>query len=173
MYTIIITFCGLMLTIMAGITSQAWGEALPDRISIESLQELYSPVTFEHARHIVREKDCAICHHHTNGAPAASERCIRCHLGGHEGKSMACRDCHEKEPFSSAVVNQKFKNGQQFHQDKPGLKASYHLSCIGCHKKRGGPQSCTGCHGLTGKGEAFYRSGKHAPDPGKAAKKSH
>lgn len=173
MYTIIITFCGLMLTIMAGITPPAWGEDLPDRISIESLQDLYSPVTFEHARHIVREKDCAICHHHTNGAPAASERCIRCHLGGHEGKSMACKDCHEKEPFSAGVVNQKFKNGQQFHQDKPGLKASYHLGCIGCHKKRGGPQSCTGCHGLTDKGEAFYRSGKHAPDPGKAAKRGH
>ncbi|HZV82220.1 MAG TPA: cytochrome c3 family protein [Geobacteraceae bacterium] len=173
MYKITITFCGLMLTIMAGITPRAWGESLPDRISIETLQNLYSPVSFEHARHIERERDCAVCHHHTNGAPAANERCISCHRGGHEVKSMSCTSCHEKEPFSTGVVNQKFKNSRQFHQDKPGLMASYHLGCIGCHKKKGGPESCTGCHGLTSKGEAFYKTGKHAPDPGKSAKRSH
>ncbi len=173
MYTITITLCGRLLTIMAGTTPRAWGENLPDRISIETLQNLYSPVPFEHARHIERERDCAVCHHHTNGAPAANERCLGCHRGGHEVKTMSCTGCHEKAPFSAGVVNQKFKNSRQFHQDKPGLMASYHLGCIGCHKKKGGPQSCTGCHGLTTHGEAFYRTGQHAPASGTAAKRGH
>lgn len=173
MYTITTTLCGLMLTLMAVFVSTGYGQVLPDRIRMEVLQDLYAPATFEHARHIERERDCAICHHHTNGAPAASERCIRCHLGGHEGKSMACKNCHEKEPFSAAVVNQKFKNGQQFHQDRPGLKAAYHFNCIGCHRKQGGPQGCTDCHELTERGEAFYRSGKYAPELGKTATRHH
>jgi len=173
MHSVTMTICGILATLLAAFTVPASGENLPDRISIESLQELYAPVTFEHAQHITRERDCAVCHHHTNGAPASQNRCLSCHRGGHEVKSMGCRSCHEKEPFSAEQVNGKFKNNLSFHQDKPGLKAAYHLGCIGCHQKKGGPVTCTACHALTNSGEAFYRSGKYAPDSGKAGKAGH
>lgn len=174
MHPVTITICGILLAVLAVFVPSGQAENLPDKISIESLKELYSPVTFEHARHITRERDCAVCHHHTNGAPAAEERCLRCHRGGHEVKSMGCAGCHEKEPFSAAAVNGKrVTDNQAFHLDKPGLKASYHLSCIGCHKKKGGPVSCTDCHALTSSGDAFYRTGKFAPDPAKAGKAGH
>lgn len=173
MHTVTITICAILLTMLTVFAPASRAENLPDRISIDTLQDLYTPVSFGHAQHITRERDCAVCHHHTNGAPAAEARCIRCHLGGHAVKSMGCRSCHEKEPFSAEAVNGKFKNNQSFHLDKPGLKASYHLSCIGCHQKKGGPVSCTGCHALTGSGDAFYKSGKFAPDPAQAGKNGH
>lgn len=173
MRTFTITICGILIGVLTVFTPISKAESLPDKVSIESLQNLYSPVTFGHAEHIVRERDCAVCHHHTNGAPAANERCIGCHRGGHEVKSMGCKSCHEKEPFSADLVNQKFKNNLIFHQDKPGLKASYHLSCLGCHKKKGGPVACTDCHALTDAGNELYRSGKYAPGPEKAVKSGH
>ncbi len=173
MHTVTITICGIMLTVLAVFTPVSHAENVPDKISIESLQDLYAPVAFGHAQHITREKDCAVCHHHTNGAPASEERCIRCHKGGHEVKSMGCKSCHEKDPFSADVVNDRFRKNKSFHLDKPGLKASYHLSCVGCHKKKGGPVACTDCHALTSSGDAFYRTGKFAPDPAKAGKTGH
>lgn len=167
------TICGILIGVLAVLTPISKAESLPDKINIDSLQNLYAPVVFGHAEHIVRERDCAVCHHHTNGAPAAKQLCIGCHRGGHEVKSMGCKGCHDKEPFSAESVNQKFQNNLIFHQDKPGLKASYHLSCLGCHQKKGGPVGCTDCHSLTDSGEEFYKSGKHAPDPKKAGKSGH
>lgn len=173
MHPVTIIISGILLMVLAVFIPTSQAETLPDTITIDSLKELYAPVVFGHAQHITREKDCAVCHHHTNGAPASEARCIRCHRGGHEVKSMGCRSCHEKEPFSAEAVNNKFGKNQAFHLDKPGLKASYHLSCVNCHKKKGGPVSCTGCHALTSSGEAFYRTGKFAPDPAKAGKTGH
>ena len=147
MHTVTITICGILLTLLAAFIQPAQAETLPDKISIESLKDLYGPVTFGHAQHIARERDCAVCHHHTNGAPASKEQCLRCHRGGHEVKSMGCKSCHEKQPFSAEQVNGRFKNSLLFHQDKPGLKAAYHLSCLGCHKTKGaGPVACIDCH---------------------------
>lgn len=173
MQTVIITFCGTLLVVLSIFTSVSQAENVPDKITIGSLADLYSPVAFGHAQHIVRERDCAVCHHHTNGAPASDERCIRCHRGGHAVKSMGCQYCHEKEPFSAELVKQKFGSNSDFHQDKPGLKAAYHLSCSGCHEKKGGPVSCTACHELTRSGHALYRSGQYAPDPKRGAKGRH
>lgn len=173
MYTVTFSAAVILLAIMMGLVPASYAENLPDTIAIESMQSLYGPVTFGHAQHIKRERDCAVCHHHTNGAPAAEDRCLRCHRGGHEVKTMGCTSCHDKDPFSVAMVNSKFKNNQQFHQDKPGLKAAYHLGCIGCHSKRGGPVSCSSCHVLTGSGEALYRTGKFSPAPAKAGKSGH
>lgn len=173
MHTATITICGILLTALAVLAPDSHGESLPDNITIDSLQSLYAPVTFGHARHIERERDCAVCHHHTNGAPAAKERCLGCHRGGHEVKTMGCKSCHPSDPFSAAAVDTKYKNTQRFHEDKPGLKAAYHLGCMGCHAKKGGPTACTECHGLTTTGNAFYRSGEFAPKPGKSGKSGH
>lgn len=173
MYTVTKIAAAILVAAMAGLVPASYAEEIPDTITMENLQSLYAPVTFGHAQHIKRERDCAVCHHHTNGAPASEDRCLRCHRGGHEVKTMACPDCHALEPFSAPAVNGKFRNNPNFHQDKPGLKAAYHLSCIGCHNKRGGPVACSGCHALTSSGEAYYRSGKFAPEPGKAGKSGH
>jgi hypothetical protein len=146
----------------------------PDTIVIRSLSGIYGNVSFNHAKHITFERDCAICHHHTNGAPATDSRCIKCHRGGHEAATMACPSCHSATPYSAAAIQNQFRDPQRYHQDKPGLKSAYHLSCLGCHEKQGGPTGCGDCHQQTTQGQAFYRSGPYAPkSTGKSGHGSH
>ena len=166
-----LTICSALLAlgIVAGPLSRA--AETPDTIKIDSLANLYAGVTFNHAKHITYQRDCAVCHHHTNGAPATDSRCLKCHRGGHEAATMACRGCHSKEPFSAAALQEQFRDPQRHHQDKPGLKVAYHLGCLGCHKKQGGPTGCVDCHAITDAGQALYRSGSHAPK--KTAKSGH
>lgn len=173
MHAVTITICAILLSLSGLTVPSSHGESLPDKINIDTLQSLYAPVAFGHAKHIERERDCAVCHHHTNGAPAAKERCLGCHLGGHEVKTMGCKGCHPANPFSAEAVDAKFKDLQLFHEDKPGLKAAYHLGCMGCHSKKGGPTACVACHKLTEAGEAFYKSGSFAPAPGKSSRSGH
>ena len=65
------------------------------------------------------------------------------------------------QPFSAASLREKDPN--TYHTGKPGLKAAYHLNCLGCHEKNGGPTGCTDCHTRTVEGDKFYRAGEYAP----------
>jgi len=166
-----LTTCSLLLTLGVVAWPSSPSAAMPDTIRIDSLTSLYAGVTFNHAKHITYQRDCAICHHHTNGAPATDTRCLKCHRGGHAAATMACRDCHRKEPFSAAALQDQFRDPQRHHLDKPGLKVAYHLSCLGCHNKQGGPTDCLDCHAQTDAGQALYRSGPYTPK--KSAKSGH
>jgi hypothetical protein len=76
---------------------------------------------------------------------------------------VSCQSCHEADPFTAAQLERKADDRYQYHIDKPGLKAAYHLSCLGCHEESGGPTGCEDCHGKSAAGDAFYHSGAFAP----------
>ncbi len=140
----------------------------PDTATLDSLTDLFAPVSFNHAMHVdVVANDCAVCHHHTTGTKVTDERCARCHKNSGEANSVACRDCHNANPFSAENLQKIADAELLFHTDKPGLKGAYHRKCLGCHQEMGAPTACENCHTKTEKGEAFYRSGKFAPTPGK------
>ena len=163
--------CSALLAAGSMAASSASAATVPDTIRIDSLTGIYDAVNFNHARHIAYQRDCAVCHHHTNGAPATDSQCLKCHRGGHEAATMSCRGCHRKDPFSAAALQEQFRDPQRHHRDKPGLKVAYHLSCMGCHSRQGGPTDCVDCHALTDAGQALYRSGPYAPK--KAARSGH
>jgi len=93
----------------------------PEEITIKRLQNLYGPVDFPHADHFDYVDDCSTCHHHSGG------------------KTIACINCHKPIKFYK-YQGSKRKNGI-------GLKAAYHMRCLGCHKEEeSGPTGCTECH---------------------------
>ncbi|MFW5730519.1 MAG: cytochrome c3 family protein [Desulfonatronovibrionaceae bacterium] len=86
-------------------------------------QDYYEPVRFMHGKHIsLVEGDCSKCHHLRPADPDLPE-------------NVSCSSCHQKA----------------FDPEKPdriGLKAAYHLQCMGCHEEmQQGPVDCLGCHG--------------------------
>jgi hypothetical protein len=133
----------------------------PETIEIDSMAKLYGGVHFDHALH-TKMADCVECHHHTTGVKAPDPNCIRCHAKSGEAKTVACRDCHSSEPFTEKNLK-KLDNPQLYHIDKPGLKAAYHLNCIGCHQITAGPTGCQDCHTMTEAGEKMFQAGKYAP----------
>lgn len=137
----------------------------PDQVKLDKLASLFDAVNFNHAAHVEIAEDCATCHHHTTGDRAGKGRCERCHAQTQYRKTtaVACRDCHVADPFTAAQLERKADDRFQYHVDKPGLKAAYHWSCLGCHEESGGPTGCEDCHSRTVAGEEFYRSGKFAP----------
>lgn len=155
----------LTLAVLTALAFARWGNTseLPDRIRIDVMQDLYGAVTFDHAAHIRTIYDCAVCHHHTTGAQVTDPNCIRCHRTSNPTKTVACRSCHRKEPFSSESMREKRENPNRYHNDTPGLMGAYHQNCLGCHRKMSGPTGCQGCHARTPKGDARFNAGLYAP----------
>jgi hypothetical protein len=89
---------------------------------VNSYEDQYRPVRFMHTQHAVNYVDsCADCHHYRPAKEGASE-------------TVRCAACHQ-EPFKEDAL------------DRVGLKAAYHLQCMGCHQQRGkGPVGCESCH---------------------------
>jgi len=151
----------ILLSVLLCVTCYAM-DYFPDVVEIDSISELYEGVTFDHQMHM-SIGECAECHHHTTGTAASSDYCVKCHAGGEESESVACKDCHSADPLSPANLHQS-KPGYQYHDDKPSLKAAYHLNCLGCHQEMGAPTGCEDCHAKTEAGEKFYHSGEFAPE---------
>lgn len=167
----IIAVTGILLLLA---TSVCFGEGIPDRITINKIQKYYAPVNFNHAAHINNLKDCGLCHHHTTGAQVSDPNCARCHKNSGAQATVSCKGCHAAEPFSPEQL--KKESNQQppfYHLDKPGLKAAYHLNCLGCHKKMGGPEGCQDCHKRNDSGDAIFRSGAHALKASSSPKDPH
>ena len=138
-------------------------------MELSSLSNLYEGVSFDHDMHIEAvEENCSACHHHTAGTPPDNPNCIPCHQNSGEAESPLCSDCHVAEPFSAANLEKSYSNPHLHHRVKPGLKAVYHLNCLGCHQETGGPVGCQDCHTMTDKGEKFYNTGHYAPTPKKS-----
>jgi hypothetical protein len=89
---------------------------------VNTYEDQYRPVRFMHTQHAVNYVDsCAECHHYRPAGEGASE-------------TVRCAVCHQ-EPFKEEAL------------DRVGLKAAYHLQCMGCHQQRGkGPVGCESCH---------------------------
>jgi hypothetical protein len=154
----------MVLAFMAVPPAQSLAE--PEMMELGSMARLFGSVSFDHAMHIeMAEGDCAQCHHHTLGEGKVEGTCAKCHDQSRPAEVIACRDCHAVERFAPAYLKELADDHNRFHLDKPGLKAAYHLNCMGCHQQMGAPTGCRDCHAPTEEGEAFYRSGKFAPVP--------
>ena len=94
---------------------------LLDSPIIKKQSDQYSPVRFMHSKHAAALNDCTVCHHLRPADPGAKE-------------TTRCAACHQ-QAFDAR------------HPDRIGLKAAYHLRCIGCHEDmHKGPVDCLGCH---------------------------
>ncbi|MEE9496844.1 MAG: cytochrome c3 family protein, partial [Desulfobacterales bacterium] len=110
---------------------------VPEKVIIQNLVDRYEPVEFPHqkifnalTKQVSNSKLAQYFHYNK------TTLCIGCHHNTPEaGKPPRCGNCHGK-PFDK---NNLFK---------PGIRASYHQQCIGCHQKMGIEKylSCTACH---------------------------
>ncbi len=161
-------------TLVLLVSSICFGTGIPDKININMIQKYYAGVEFNHASHINSLKDCGLCHHHTTGAQVSDPNCARCHKNSGAQPVVSCKGCHNADPFSpESLKEQRDRQPPVYHRDKPGLKAAYHMSCLGCHQKMGGPTGCEDCHKRNEKGDEIFRAGKFAPKTPAKPKKSH
>lgn len=167
----IIAITGVLLLVSA----TCFGAGIPDKVTIDSIQQYYSAVEFNHAAHINALKDCGLCHHHTTGAQVNNPNCARCHKNSGAQAVVSCKGCHLAEPFTpEALKKQRDQHPPFYHKDHSGLKGAYHLGCVGCHQKMGAPTGCQDCHIRNENGDGIFRSGKFAPKaPADQKKSSH
>ncbi len=160
----LITGLGVLLLFLV-LSVSCYAMDYPDEVEIDSLANLYEGVVFDHAMHVDATENCSECHHHTTGTGVVNEYCAKCHEGNVEMDTVSCQDCHSADPMSAENLH-KTQKGYVYHDDKPSLKAAYHLKCLGCHREVDGPTGCEDCHAKTDAGEKFYHSGKYAPEEG-------
>jgi hypothetical protein len=92
----------------------------PDVVILDTLEDLYVPVRFDHRRHAVMAAmsgGCSTCHHYT--PPSAPH--------------PACSSCHSSASASEDIA-------------KPGLKGAYHRRCLSCHREWDRDTACGICH---------------------------
>jgi cytochrome c553 len=88
---------------------------------LKKAEDRYKGVRFMHTKHASSIQDCTECHH---AEPKGEDA----------NATVACSACHQ-EPFKKGFP------------ERIGLKAAYHLQCLGCHEKEGkAPVGCEGCH---------------------------
>ncbi len=123
-------------------TAMALGiEEVPGVITLDSLQDKYEAVVFDHGMHTFIAEGCVQCHHEHG---SDNSRCSSCHsIESAQFRDsaahgfLACRNCHGD--FDLEVPGM------------PGLKVAYHAQCFQCHRGMGnvgnGPEGCTQqCH---------------------------
>ena len=157
-----------MIVVLFFLAAPAFGAGgdTPASVLIDSLSQLYNGVDFDHELHIGVEEDCSVCHHHGFGNGVADKQCARCHSDSKGTSSVACNDCHVKEPFTVEHIREMEADPHRYHIDMTGLKAAYHLRCLNCHVEMEAPTGCVDCHERTDAGDRFFHSGKYAPAGG-------
>ncbi len=111
---------------------------------LDSLKDTYTPVKFDHSKHVQIAGSCAACHHEHS-----------------MGDGLPCKQCHALSPetFKKSVAHSFMpcKNCHgTFDRDNPGmpsLKTAYHRQCFKCHRGMGNiglsPKGCAEvCHAL-------------------------
>ncbi len=114
----------------------------PDVRILDSIQNTYGPVTFDHRKHAQLAPACVDCHHEHSMA-----------------KGLPCKECHAITPAAfKGSVTRTFLACSSCHADAdpanpglPGLKTAYHKQCFSCHRGMGNigtdPRGCTQlCH---------------------------
>ena len=153
-----------MLLCFSTYTTIALAGEGPDEVEINSLAQLYEPVSFDHAMHEeITDANCAVCHHHTLGTEIEDENCIRCHAESGETDEVSCQGCHPSNRFESDYLNTIDADNTLYHRDKVGLKAAYHIRCMNCHAEMGVANGCQDCHARTDVGDKFFHAGNYAP----------
>lgn len=159
---LIIGLAGILFCCLAAMNCYA-ANSFPETIEINVLSDLYEGVVFDHSLHIMMSDGCAVCHHHTTGTPVVDPYCAKCHAADGPLEVVSCQDCHSHEAVTAETMRER-EDVYRYHDDKPDLKAAYHLSCLGCHKEFGAPAGCEDCHARTEAGDEFFRSGQFAPE---------
>ncbi len=115
---------------------------LPGVRTLGNISDQYTPVRFDHPKHVTIAGACSACHHQHADL-----------------KSLNCKDCH-------AITPRAFKNSvksyftacanchgayDRTNPSMPGLKAAYHRQCLQCHRGMGSvgldPKGCAEmCH---------------------------
>ena len=110
---------------------------VPKTVVIKNLMDRYGPVEYPHRKvyHAIVEK--------LQGSKLAQYF--------HYSETTLCLGCHHHSPASGNPPKCENCHGAPFdknHLGRPGIKASYHQQCLGCHQKMGVTKyiSCTSCH---------------------------
>lgn len=161
---------GFIITMILTLSPLLNCEAMegPDSVELDSLAQFYEPVNFDHVMHVeAAGNDCATCHHHTTGTPVTDANCARCHEKSGEADEVSCQGCHPANRFAAEYLEKLAADNKIYHIGKVGLKAAYHLRCIGCHEEVGAPTGCQECHPRNDAGDKMFHAGQYAPPPGK------
>jgi len=146
------TIVAVILCLSIAIGPKPFAVSSSELIEISSLAKLYSGVEFDHFSH-QENYECGSCHHDSLALEDKTE-CLHCHDKSTDTEPASCRKCHlfRRTSQNQDVGQRKYS----YHKDIPGLKAAYHLQCLGCHKRDEGPVDCTVCHEYSELGEKFY-----------------
>lgn len=79
--------------------------APPDKMVLQEIQKIKSPVAFDHKAHGARAKECKVCHHQDEAGKERKCSAAACHgakadgnkVGLKEAFHMQCKDCHKAE----------------------------------------------------------------------------
>jgi hypothetical protein len=111
-------------------------QEIPELVVIKSLSDQYKPADFPHRKvvnslmkHIEGSKLAQYFHNQKGSI------CMGCHHNSPAtSKPTSCNNCHGNTPDSKNVF-------------KPGIRAAYHIQCLGCHNVMGIEKiGCTDCH---------------------------
>ena len=105
--------------LMMLVSNVCFGAGIPDKVSIGSIQKYYAPVSFNHAAHINKLKDCGLCHHHTTGAQVTDPNCARCHKNSGAQAVVSCKGCHVADPFTPEALKQQRDQQPAQHRERP------------------------------------------------------
>lgn len=147
-FAVVIGICFVFLTYLCDENgADASGKSLngtkANVIVLNSLEDLYGPVEFDHAMHTNIAEGCWDCHHqHQSVKELACESCHAIDLSVFKKSTnrsylMPCKTCHGQ--FEASMPGM------------PGLKVAYHSQCFNCHRGMGriglNPKGCTEqCH---------------------------
>lgn len=164
----------LILIFALGPTLPCGAMDSPDTVELDGLSQLYEPVAFDHAAHVeMTGENCATCHHHTTGTPVEEQRCAKCHAQSGPSDQVACQECHAAKRFEAEYLQRLAADKSIYHVDKIGLKAAYHIRCMGCHQEMDAPNGCQDCHQRNDAGDKLFHAGTHAPTEQKRSSGGH
>jgi len=131
----------LSLCLLAAAFVNAAAEEPGVRI-LDSIKDVYTPVKFDHPKHVSIAGNCSACHHEHGMADGLP--CKQCHAltpqtfkNSVNHSFMPCKNCHTTADRDNASM--------------PGLKTAYHKQCFTCHRGMGNigtdPKGCAEiCH---------------------------
>ena len=131
--------------LLAGSSPWLYGMEGPESVDLDSIVNLYGPVSFDHDMHTGVAR-CASCHHHTTGDVSEEEECLRCHAQSEPTDEVACSSCHAANSGGARLIADESAAGWVFHLERTGLKRVYHVKCLGCHMETSAPVGCEDCH---------------------------
>jgi hypothetical protein len=109
----------------------------PKVVILNKLENLYTAVPFEHARHAEMAEmwdGCVMCHHRSPEATTQPIDQLN-HPATQEDSSKVpdCKSCHPA-------------GNERAELHRPSLKGAYHRQCLNCHREWTGENACVVCH---------------------------